>query len=121
MQKELLKDILNSIPQPELALSDSAKFTELLFHAFHAHQTLIDILFSGSQSSVLPTNIEKELKEYIFKMVPNAAQDAKVNILLTFQILGGFYAYQRYHKKYEIDYIMDVLNDCYRIKYPGME
>lgn len=121
LQKELLENVLDSIPQPELVLSDSVKFIELLFHAFYAHQTQIDILFSGSQSSVLPTNIEKELKDYIFKLVPHAKDDAKTNILLTFQIQGGFYAYQKYHKKYDIDYIMDVLNDSYKITYPAIE
>lgn len=121
LQKEVLKDILDSIPNPELVLSDNVKFIELLFHAFHTHQTLIDILFSGSQSSILPDSIEKELKEYIFKLVPHAEQDAKTNILLTFQIQGGFYAYLKYHKQYDVDYIMEVLNDSYRIKYPSID
>lgn len=121
LQKELLQNVLSSISQPELVLTDSAKFTELLFHAFHAHQSLIDILFSGSQSSILPTNIEKELKNYVFKLIPQAANDHKINILLTYQILGGFYTYQTYHKRYGIDTIMDVLKESYRVTYPHSE
>lgn len=121
LQKEILQKVLESITQPELVLSDSARFTELLFHAFHAHQTLIDILFSGSQSSILPTNIEKELKNYIFNLVPAAKEDVKTNILLTYQIQGGFYAYQRYHKDYDIAFIMKVLNDTFQIKFPPIE
>ena len=121
LQKEVLKSVLDSIPQAELCLSDSVKFTELLFHAFHAQQTLIDILFSGSQSSILASNLEKELKDYIFKVIPEAKDDPKVNILLTFQIQGGFYTYQKYHKQYDIDYMMDVLNEAYKIKYPPVE
>ena len=65
--------------------------------------------------------LEKELKDYIFKVIPEAKDDPKVNILLTFQIQGGFYTYQKYHKQYDIDYMMDVLNEAYKIKYPPVE
>ncbi len=121
LQKEVLKNVLSSIPQPELVLSDTAKFTQLLFHAFHAHQSLIDILFSGSQSAILPINIEKELKDYIFKIIPQAKDDANFNILLTYRIQGGFYVYQNYHKKYDIDYILNVLNSACTTAYSTIE
>lgn len=121
LQKEVLKNVLNSIPQPELVLSDTARFTQLLFHAFHAHQSLIEILFSGSQSAILPINIEKELKEYIFQIIPKAKDDAKFNILLTYRIQGGFYVYQNYHKKYDIDYILNVINSAYTTAYSTIE
>ena len=109
LQWEVLQNVLNSLPNPEICLTDSALFTDQLFHAFHAHQALIDILFSGSQSSVLPVNIEKGLKDYIFSLLPESKDDPKLNILLTYEIMGGFYTYQMYHNKYGIDTIMDVL------------
>lgn len=118
LQKEVIQNILNSIQQPELVLPDIPKFTETLFRVFNENQTLIDILFSGSQSAILPLSIERELKDYIFQFIPQAKHDIKYNIVLSYQILGGFYIYQNYHKKYRIDYIMDVLNDVCRITYP---
>lgn len=121
LQKEVLQNVLDSIPQPEILVYDTAKFTEALFHAFHAQKTLIDILFSGSQSAVLPSNIEKELKEYIFHIFPQAREDAKFNILLSYQIQGGFHVYQQYHKKYGIDYLINVLNGINQISYPSQE
>ena len=111
LQKELIQDILQSLDQPELFLSDTSAFTSALFYAFSDHHSMIEILFSGSQSAILPLSIEKELKEYIFKIIPSARDNAKFNILLTYQILGGYHAYQQYYPNYGIDYIVDVIKE----------
>ena len=111
LQKELIQDILQSLDQPELFLSDTTAFTSALFYAFSDHHSMIEILFSGSQSAILPLSIEKELKEYIFKIIPSARDNAKFNILLTYQILGGYHAYQQYYPHYGIDYIVDVIKE----------
>ena len=99
-------------------VTDTTAFTSALFYAFAEHQALIDILFSGSQSAILPLNIEKELKEYIFTYIPSARNNAKLNILLTYQILGGYHVYQQYYKDYNIEYIMDVIKEITDIPYP---
>ena len=111
LQKELIQNILQSLDQPELFLSDTTAFTSALFYAFSDHHAMIEILFSGSQSAILPLSIEKELKEYIFKIIPSARDNAKFNILLTYQILGGYHAYQQYYPNYGIDYIVDVIKE----------
>ena len=111
LQKELIQDILQSLDQPELFLSDTTAFTSALFYAFSDHHSMIEILFSGSQFAILPLSIEKELKEYIFKIIPSARDNAKFNILLTYQILGGYHAYQQYYPNYGIDYIVDVIKE----------
>lgn len=111
LQKELIQNILQSLDQPELFLSDTTAFTSALFYAFSDHHSMIEILFSGSQSAILPLSIEKELKEYIFKIIPSARDNAKFNILLTYQILGGYHAYQQYYPNYGIDYIVDVIKE----------
>lgn len=110
LQKEVIKDVLSGLEQPGLSLQDTAAFTSALFHAFYAQQRLIDILFSGSQSSVLPLSIERELKEYIFTQMPSARENAEFNISLTYRILGGFHVYQQYHQKYGIDYVVQVID-----------
>ena len=111
LQKELIQEILQSLDQPELFLSNTTAFTSALFYAFSDHHSMIEILFSGSQSAILPLSIEKELKEYIFKIIPSARDNAKFNILLTYQILGGYHAYQQYYPHYGIDYIVDVIKE----------
>lgn len=121
LQKEVIHDVLNSLEQPELFLTDNTAFTAALFHAFYSHQSLIEILFSGSQSAILPLSIEKELKEYIFHVLPSAREDAKFNILLTYQILGCYHVYIEYYKNYGIDYIMDVISEITKTPYPEIE
>lgn len=118
LQKEVIQDILQNLEHPELLLTDRTAFTTDLFNAFAERQSLIDILFSGSQSAILPLNIEKELKEYIFKLIPSARNNAKFNILLTYQILGGYHVYQQYNQHYGIDSIMDALKEINDIPYP---
>ena len=110
LQKEVIKDVLSGLEQPDLSIQDVSAFVSALFHSFYAQQSLINILFSGSQSSVLPLSIERELKEYIFRQVPSARENAEFNISLTYRILGGFHVYQQYHQKYGIDYIVQVID-----------
>ena len=121
LQKEVIQDILLNLDKPDLFLTDSTAFTASLFHAFHERQALIDILFSGSQSSILPLSIERELKNYIFERIPSARKNVKYNIFLTYQILGGFHVYQEYHTDYDIDYIMDVINELNNVSYPRID
>lgn len=121
LQKEVIQNVLNSIQQPQVLLSDIPKFTRMLFHAFEENQAPIHILFSDAQSAVLPLSIERELKEYIFQFVPQARHNAPYNIVLSYQILGGFYIYQNYREKYGLDYILNVLSDVCQITYPKTE
>lgn len=109
LQKEIIQNILNSISQPDLFLSDRARFIYELHHAFHSQQAMIDILFSGSQASVLPNSIERELKNYIFEFIPEARTDAKFNILLSYSVQGGYHVHLENHKQFGIDYIIETL------------
>ncbi len=109
LQKEIIQNILSSISQPDLLLSDRARFVYELHHAFHSQQAMIDILFSGSQASVLSNSIERELKNYIFELIPEAKNDAKFNILLSYTIQGGHHAYLENHKQFGIDCIIETL------------
>lgn len=111
LQKEVIQNVLDSLNHPDLLLSDSAQFTRELFQAFFSQQALIDILFSGSQASILPISIDKQLRAYIFRQIPEAEHDPKFNIMLTYKIQGGYFTYQQYHKQYGIDMILDVISN----------
>lgn len=107
LQKEIIQNILNSVSNPDLLLSDESQFVQKLFHAFHSHQAMIDILFSGSQTAVLPNSIEKELREYIFKQLPEFRDNAAFNIMLSYKIQGGYHAYMENSKNFDIDTILE--------------
>ncbi len=107
----MIQQILNSITHPELFLSSPAQFTKELYTAFYAQQNLIDILFSGAQASVLSLQIEEKLREYIYQIVPNTREQARLSILLSYQIQGGYYAYSDNHKRFGQEYVLEVLSE----------
>ncbi len=111
LEKETVQSILTDIPHPEYFLSNHKQFMEELLFSFHAQQNIIDILFSGSRSHILPQSIEQALKEYIFKMEPQKKDDVRFNILLTHQILGGYYAYTEHRHQFSDDEIIDVISE----------
>ena len=107
LQKEVIDNVLNCISRPNLFLTDEIQFTKELFQAFHSHDSLIEILFSGSQSTVLPIHIENALKDYIFKQIPEYKDSAKFNIMLSYRIQGGFHAYRENYKRFSLDDITE--------------
>ena len=109
LQKEVIDNVLNCISSPDLFLTDEIQFTKELFQAFHSHDSLIEILFSGSQSTVLPIHIENALKDHIFKQIPEYKDSAKFNIMLSYRIQGGFHAYQENYKRFSLDDITDTI------------
>ena len=111
LQNEVIQKILDTITHPELFLSAPAQFTRELCTAFYAHQSLIDILFSDTQASVLPRRIEEKMREYIYQVVPDARGQARLSILLSYQIQGGYYAYADNHKRFGTESVLEVLSE----------
>lgn len=110
LQNEVIQDILDSVIQPGTSLLDTVRLTKALFEAFFAHQSLIDTLFSGSQSSVLPSSIEYGIKEYVFRTMPDACDDMTLNVRLSYQIYGSFYAYWRNYTRFGNEQVLDILD-----------
>ena len=111
MQDDVIQRVLESIERADLFMEDPTLFTMQLFSAFNAQQHLIDILFSGTQASVLPIRIESALKEHIFRILPNTRDDARFNIFLTYQIQGGYYAYSENRRRFGDRPVLDTLKE----------
>lgn len=113
LEKEVIQLVLNNIKKPDIFFSDVCQFTKELALAFYSQAAIIEILFSGSQKSVLPICIEKELKQYIFQIKPELKDDIKFNIALTYQIQGGYYAFSENHKQFGAEYVLSTLNELH--------
>lgn len=100
LQQEVIRGVLESLDRPELLTEDHSRFVEQLFDAFAAQQELIDVLFSGTQASVLPIAIERELRALACRLLPQHREDARFHILLTYQIQGAYYAYQQHRRTF---------------------
>lgn len=115
MQQEVIRDIFKDIPIRSF-LNDLPQLNTALYHTFLSHETMIETLFSGAQISVLANTIEAELKKELIRSMPEDKQkeymqDARLNILLTYQILGGFYTFLNCRKEYGAEQVINVLAD----------
>ncbi len=110
LQNGIIQNILGNIAHPEYCLSDSKAFTEELFYAFYAEQSLIETLFSGTQNAILPMRIESEIRKFVKKQYPD--MDIKTEMLLTYTINGGYYVYQEYYKEYHSEDIINFVSNA---------
>lgn len=110
LQNEVIQNILDTIIQPDVPLLDTVKLARALSEAFCTHQGLIDTLFSGNQAAVLPSRIEQGIKEYVFRTMPDARDDIGINVLLSYQIYGGYYAYWNNYKNFDSNQVLDILD-----------
>lgn len=99
LENDLVKDIVDSIHHPENIFDNPEAFTLELFKAYMAKDELIQILFSGTRSLFLPQKLVGGLKDLIFQYHPEYQNDPEKNILFSFKIYGGYYAYIE-NKKY---------------------
>lgn len=110
LEDEVVDGILQSLGNPAEVLTDTKTLTIKLFEAYTAKNSLIQILFSGNRTGILPRKIEKSLKEWIFSVHPESRDDSEKNIKLSYQIYGGYYAYQE-NQKYGAQHVTDVISN----------
>lgn len=95
LQTETVAYILSTISNAQqYSSSNPDAFTRALFYALTAHTALISTLFSGKEQSCLIDFLEKGIKEMIYRKYPEYRNDPEKQILLTYSIHGGYYAYQ---------------------------
>lgn len=108
LENELFENVFNSIEHPDAAVSDPKTFVRELIEGFTANQTLIDIIFSNERRGILVDRLEKELKKFIFEKYPEYKNDAEINVLLTYSIKGGYYAFAE-NRMYDADKLVSAI------------
>lgn len=93
VENDLVRRITNSISHTECAFDDPGAFTEEVFRAYGENQRLIDIVFSGSRSVMLPKKVHQALTELLFQLRPEYKNSPEKHIMLSYIIYGGYYAY----------------------------
>ncbi len=114
LQNEVVQDIMGAVSHDEAALVDMEQMAKKLYVAFCSHRHLTDILFSGNQASALPGSIEQGIKDCIFRIRPELKEDAVFNVLLSYQIQGGFYAYMENRRLLGDESILYILDELSR-------
>lgn len=110
LENELFENVFNSIEHPDAIIVNPKVFVEELMFGFASNQTLIDIIFSDERRNILADRIEKELKDFLFHKYPEYKEIAEINILLTYSIKGGFYAFSE-NMDYDTNKLVSVICD----------
>ena len=98
LETEVVASVISFIQHPEKAFEEPSVFTRELFLGYLSMDTLIQTLFSGTRSGELVRKTELHLKKLFFSSHPEYEEDAMKNILLTYHIYGGYYAFSKNRK-----------------------
>lgn len=109
VETEVVNSILESLSHPEYVVDKPEEFVKELFLAYHAQGALLQTLFSGNRSSNLITKIESELKALICKIYPEFKNDLIKNVILSYQVYGGYYAF-RENSHYDAEKIVNIIS-----------
>ena len=111
MQKEVIHTALDNTDYPTLFLSEPIEFMRRLFHSCYAQKSMITVLFSGNQFSVLPAEVENALKQHLYREIPSAKNNLKINMLLTYMIQGAYHAFIDNINQYSMEEILKEIAD----------
>lgn len=95
LETEVVRSVLRSISHPDYLFTNLAAFVKELTDSYFSQRTLIHTLFSGNQMNRLPYRIEQGIRQIAFERNPDLQHDVAYNILLSYSIYGGYYAYMQ--------------------------
>lgn len=113
LEDEVVDSILQSIQHPEKVFDTPDQFTQELFQAYQAKNSLIRILFSDTRSMLLPQKIHHSVKDLLFSIRPEYRDDPEKDIRFTYQIYGGYYAYKE-SQQYDPGFTISVISSLTR-------
>lgn len=95
LQMETVRSMLDTIAaDPGFTVRDSAALVRALSNAISGCQSLIDILFSGKEQGCLVEQLHESIKELVYREYPLFRSDPHKQVLLSYTIYGGYYAFQ---------------------------
>ena len=91
LQREIVESIFARMDDPMTVLTDYSSFMNSCVQAVEQESERINILFSENQVGTLPLYILQYLKEHIFIHAPQLRDDPKIQVLLTYHVMGCYY------------------------------
>lgn len=108
LENEVVLSVIQSMDHPEYIWENAGEFARQLFLGYLSQDRLIQILFSDSRSSLFVSKIEQSVKEMVAEKYPQYCLDPVQNMVLTYTIYGGYYAYIK-SRNYDQEQILSVL------------
>ena len=109
LEQEVLKDVINSIPETENMLRDTSSFTEELVKCIHSQINLISLVFSGSRSNILPESLDNELYRKFCEHFPSLKTDISFRLQLSYTVYGAYNIYSKYKNSADFKQISAVI------------
>ena len=109
-ENELFERVFDSIAHPNSVLSEPKLFIKELVEGFIANKQLIDIIFGKNRRNILADKIESEVRSFIFEKYPQYKDSPELNVLLTYVIRGGYFAYAE-NSEYSTDMVISVIGE----------
>lgn len=110
LENDLFERVFDSIAHPNSVLSEPRLFIRELVEGFIANKELIDIIFGKTRRNVLADKIECEVRKFIFEKYPQYKDSPELNILLTYTIRGGYFAYAENSER-STDMVISVIGE----------
>ncbi|MCR5294434.1 MAG: TetR/AcrR family transcriptional regulator [Lachnospiraceae bacterium] len=111
LQHDALHRMISDIDDPLIFINDPVAAHRILQLAFESCRSLLNILFSGAQESLLPLCIEQELKSVLFRAKPELRSDIQMNVRLSFLLMGVFHAYIQNCKQFDPENVSSALEE----------
>lgn len=109
--RTVILELLGRLSSPDDFWKNTSRFVQEMTLSIHGQKHMFDILFSGSQRYLLPQTLETCIRDYAFAMRPELKEDAGFNILLSYQIQGGYYTYIENIDRYGLEFVLKCLGE----------
>lgn len=108
LETELVHSIIEQMNHPEYVIEKPELFSQEIYEGYMAKSTLINILFSGSRNGILVNKVEMSIKKLVFDKYPEYQNDVGKNVILTYCIYGGFYAFLE-NRNYKDEVVINII------------
>ena len=114
LQKAAIQKVLEQTDISVSLLDHWSEFTKSMLLAVERNNSLLSVLFSGSQMAMCPILLEDYLRESILAGAPELKENMELSVRLTYHIQGGYHAYLRHAQHADIPHIMEIIADIHR-------
>ena len=102
LETDVVASVIEAIPNPQNCLEDPAVLAKNMFLGYLSRDTIIRILFSGTRAGEL-------VRKVLFDAHPEYKQDPSVNVVLSYTVYGGYYAFFE-NRQYGDATVVDIIS-----------
>lgn len=110
IESDIISTVICNLGNIEDAILDPAAFSRSLSLEYTAQTALITTIFSGSRREQLPQKLQSAIKEQVFAKHPEYADSPEKNIMLTYSVYGGYFAFCE-NQKYDNNTVVEIIGE----------